>query len=272
MRASNWILCGCSLLFPRLCPAAPPVGLSEPFHSVITLRDSARVEGILFEHRGFSEGRSLLVLLPPSYESSPERRYPVLYAFGGRLLFDDAGTEGMEWTLDEILARRPEGVPEVLVVGIESGAQALQEHAPPGSMPEARGEELLHFLTDEVQPFVAGTYRIRRERGAAFLLGTGDTALFSLYAACFRADLFAGAIALECPDVDARSMEWMREATPSWRPWIWFEQAASDKARPSNANFLAALQRRADVQVVLTGSGSSRTSRLLAALRACPWR
>lgn len=267
MRIRIWLLVLCSLQLPSLSAALEA--------SIVTRADTGSVEGILYEHSRFSQGgeRRVFVLLPPSYEAAPQRLYPVLYALDGRRLFDvKEAARGDEWTLDEILVRRPEGVPEMLVVSIESGPDAVLDHAPPGSTPRAQGDKLLQFLTDQVQPFVAGTYRIRRERQSTLLLGTGDSALFALYAAWRRADLFAGAIALECPDVDARSMEWLHEASPVSRPWIWFEQLSSDKARPSSADFLAGLKQEADVQVLVTGSASSRTSRLLAALRGCPLR
>jgi hypothetical protein len=275
MRPLNAFLCGCLLLVPRLVGTASVAQGSSRFVNVVSERDTTHVDGVLDVHRGFADPsgveRALLVLLPPSYREGSTREYPVLYALDGRLLFEASRATGDEWTLDEILARHPAGVPEVLVVSLDSGREARRDHAPPGSIPEARGDELLRFLTDVAQPFVAGTYRIRPEREATFLLGTGDSALFALYAAWRRSDRFAGAIALECPDVDAHSMEWMHESVPAQRPWIWFEQVSTDKPRPSGADFLALLKQHADVQHLVTGSGSSRTSRLLAALRGCPW-
>jgi enterochelin esterase-like enzyme len=264
------------LLSPAMSWSAGASETESGFQHVVTQRDSGRVDGVLYVHSGFegSSGaeRRVFVLLPPSYAASTRREYPVLYALGGRILFDSSQSAGDEWTLDEILARRPAGVPELLVVSIDPGRESVLEQAPPGSRDAARGDDLLRFLTEQVQPFVAGSYRVRREREAAFLLGMGDGALFVLYAAWERPDRFAGAMALECPDVDGPSMEWIRGRVPEERPWIWFEQAASDKARPSNADFLAALRRSGDVQHLVTTSGSNRTARLLAALRACPWR
>jgi len=248
-------------------PAAPG--------DVSTKAYTGSVDGTLVVHEGFAAGkakaRRLFVLLPPTYAAQPERRYPVLYALDAQDLFDGAlASGGEEWTLDEILARRPEGLREMLVVGIAAGPDAVHEHAPPGSEAEARGDALLALLTDEVRPFIESTYRVLAERESRLLLGLGGSALFALYGAWQRADLFAGAIALDCPDVDAQSAAWSATPPRGGRPWLWFEQRASEKPRASSTGFVAALQAHADVQVVVTGPESNRTLRLLSALRA--WR
>ena len=242
---------------------------------VSTKAYTGSVDGTLVVHEGFAAGkakaRRLFVLLPPTYAAQPERRYPVLYALDAQDLFDGAlASGGEEWTLDEILARRPEGLREMLVVGMAAGPDAVHEHAPPGSEAEARGDALLALLTDEVRPFIESTYRVLAERESRLLLGLGGSALFALYGAWQRADLFAGAIALDCPDVDAQSAAWSATPPRGGRPWLWFEQRASEKPRASSTGFVAALQAHADVQVVVTGPESNRTLRLLSALRA--WR
>ena len=158
----------------------------------------------------------------------------------------------------------------MLVVGIASSTDAVLEHAPPGSTPQARGDILLALLTDEIRPFIESTYRVFDEREGKLVLGLGGSALFAMYAAWQRADLFAGAIALDCPDVDSQSAAWSATPPRGGRPWLWFEQRASEKPRASSTGFVAALQAHADVQVVVTGPESNRTLRLLSALRA--WR
>jgi len=138
---------------------------------------------------------------------------------------------------------------------------------PPGAMAEARGDSMLAFLVESVLPFVAAHYRVLPGRDHVLMLGVGNSALFAAYAAWRRADVFAGAIALGCPDVDAAAMAWTAPP-PSNRPWIWLEQRAAEAPRPSSTDLVAALARHADVQLVVSGPESSRTQRLLAALVA----
>ncbi len=254
--------------------AAAPAKPVEP-GGVRTEAYAGSVDGTLIVHEGFASGkakpRRVFVLLPPTYAEQPDRHYPALYSLDAQDLFDGAlASGGEEWTLDEILARRPAGVPEMLVVGIAASADAVHEHAPPGSEPHARGDSLLAVLTDEIRPFIESTYRVRAERESRLLLGLGGSALFALYAAWQRADLFAGAIAVDCPDVDSQSAAWSATPPRGGRPWLWFEQRASEKPRASSTSFVAALQAHADVQVVVTGPENNRTLRLLSALRA--WR
>ena len=159
----------------------------------------------------------------------------------------------------------------MFVVAVET-ARDVHALAPPGAEPQARGESLLAFLADTVQPFVESAYPLRTGRDSAMLLGLAAAPSFAAWAAWCRADRFGGAIVLDCPDLDAPSVAWTAAPPPGGRPWYWFEQRGMDKARPSSTDLVAALMRHADVQVVVAGAQSNRTLRLLAALRAWPQR
>ena len=52
---------------------------------------------------GLGRERTLRLYLPPSYESSPDKRYPVIYMHDGQNLFDDATSNAGEWGVDETL-------------------------------------------------------------------------------------------------------------------------------------------------------------------------
>jgi hypothetical protein len=84
--------------------------------------------------------------------------------------------------------------------------------------------------------------------------------------------VFVAALALDVPDVNAETSEWAASPPPGGRPWLWLEQRGAEKARPSTTALLAAFQRHADVQVVVSGAQASPTARLFAALRAAPSR
>ena len=250
--------------------AAPP----DSAAGGITTYRGEHVQGTLHVHEivpSESLGtRRVLVWLPASYAWDQDRRYPVLYGLDGQNLFDARTAAGEdEWMLDELLIRRPEGVAETIVVGIPSGAHVVQEYAPPGSHPGGRADALVRFVATELKPWIDATYRTRVERSHTMLMGVGTSALAAVYAAWTRADVFRGAIALEFPDVDTRSVVWST-APPVQRPWIWLEQKAAEKSRPSTTQLLADLQRHADVRVVIPGPGASRPTRIAAALRARP--
>jgi enterochelin esterase-like enzyme len=233
------------------------------------------VEGTVVEHAGFvsevlGDTLELHVYLPPSYGALSSRRYPVLYALDGQNLFDDAlAAGGEEWTLDEILELEPAGIPELLVVGVIAGANAVRDLTPPGSAPGARGDLYLDFLTEELMPFIDEGYRTR---GDAMIMGHARSAVLAIYASWRRPDLFEAALALDVPDVDATTTAWTETRPEGGRPWIWLEQSAAEKARPSTTELLANLQQHADVRFIVSGAQASRSARIVAALRAAPLR
>ena len=273
--ALRFVFCGAALLAALLfagparsaAPQVPTPPAPKPVRTT-TYSGDVELKVIVHEWRTAGVRRRVFVLLPPDYTESGTRRYPVLYALDGQDLFDAALAAGKEeWTLDEILARQPEGLQEMLVVAVETAGD-VHELSPPGAEAQAHGDSLLDFLVDTVRPFVESTYPVRTGRGNATLLGLGRSALFATWAAWVRADLFGGAIALDCPDLDATSVAWTAAPPRGGRPWFWYEQRATEKARPSSTDVIAALSRQAEVQVVVAGTQSNRTLRLLTALRA----
>ncbi len=166
----------------------------------------------------------------------------------------------------------PEGVPEMIVVGVSAGTHAVREFSPPGSTPEARGAEYVDFLTRELKPFIDTRYRTKPGPSSTCIVGQGQSAVLALYAAWTHGDTFAGAIALDFPDVDMQMLSWIQEAPASGRPWVWLEQTWSERARRSTTGITAALQRHSDTQVAVTSAEMHRSARVLAALRAMPVR
>src|SRR3954465_9247216 len=72
---------------------------------------------------GLGRERTLRLYLPPSYDASPDRRYPVIYMHDAQNLFDEATSSyGHEWGVDETLDAfaRTRGF-EAIVVGIDHG-------------------------------------------------------------------------------------------------------------------------------------------------------
>jgi enterochelin esterase-like enzyme len=257
------------LLAPGAASATTPKRGAAP---ALTLRG---VEGTIvdasLDSKSLGGKRKIDVLLPPAYESSVSQRYAVLYALDGQNLFSDSlAAGGEEWALDELLARRPAYVQPLLVVAIRSGPDAVNEYAPPGSTPGARGDACVDFLVNELKPAIDARFRTRPEREATYIMGQGGSAVLAVFAAWRRAEVFRGAIALEFPDVDAETTAWTAGPPANATPWIWFEQVSASRPRASTTALIADLRQAAQVQVLVSGPRTPRPERLLAALRALP--
>ena len=104
-----------------------------------------------------------LVFLPPSYDTSPERRYPVLY-----FLHDGYGTErtlARRGVISELAARMADGrLPEFLVVApFGRGTWFSDSHD--GKVRYER------FLVDRFRRDVESRYRVLAEKGARGVTG-----------------------------------------------------------------------------------------------------
>jgi len=139
--------------------------------------------------------RPVMVLLPPSYDSEPERSYPVLYAQDAQNLFDEKGSYiGQEWKLDETLARlwREKRLPEIIVVGVgHTGVNRVREYSPGPS-----GDRYVRFLATELKPFIDNRFRTKRDAVSTMLMGSSMGGLISLWGLVTRPDVFSGAAAL----------------------------------------------------------------------------
>lgn len=143
----------------------------------------------------------LIVGLPPSYGSEPERRYPVIYLLDGYWDFNLVNTLLGGLVYDRV-------APELIVVGLSYGGQSPSydrlrgdDYTPTRSHPShsaepfgGGGPRFLTFIEDSVLPAVEGRYRVdSRQR---ILSGHSLGGLFTLYALFERPDLFASFLAL----------------------------------------------------------------------------
>lgn len=179
------ILAGCLLLAAALAVAA-----ERPSTRTGEFRDFPR-----FPSTALGNARHITVLLPPSYDREPGRRYPVLYAQDGQNLFDERGSFiGKEWRLDEALARLwGDGrMPDILVVGVANAGVARMREYRPG--PE--GDQYIRFLATELKPFIDGRFRTLRGPENTMLMGSSMGAMISLWGTVTRPDVFGGAAAL----------------------------------------------------------------------------
>lgn len=172
-------------------------------------------DGRLVEHpamtSAYVQQRDVTVWLPPGYDAS-DARYPVLYMHDGQNLFDAARAGyGKEWGVDEHISRLSAGgqIRTPIVVGVSNTPLRLREYVPADmirALPQDiradlltlyGGEPLsdgyLRFLVEELKPFVDRTYRTRRGRDDATIMGSSMGGLISLYALMKHPEVFGAA-------------------------------------------------------------------------------
>jgi predicted alpha/beta superfamily hydrolase len=118
-----------------------------------------------FHSRYLEKDRTVLVYLPPDYDSATADRYPVLYLHDGQNVFDQATSFGDEWRVDEtaqelITAGRIE---PVIVVGIyNTGGHRVDEYTPTLSADGKWGghaDDYGRMLVEDLKPFIDATYK-----------------------------------------------------------------------------------------------------------------
>ncbi|MCK6580610.1 MAG: alpha/beta hydrolase [Anaerolineae bacterium] len=128
--------------------------------------------------------RDIHILLPPSYDSQPDRRYPVVYMQDGQNLFDErVSFGGHDWRVDETMqALAAEGI-EALIVGVEHGGERrVAEYNPYAHFWNGRGADYLRFLTETLKPMVDGAFRTLPDPAHTGIFGSSMGGLISLYA------------------------------------------------------------------------------------------
>jgi len=161
-----------------------------------------------FHSRILANKRDLIVYLPPGYDASPNRRYPVLYFHDGQNLFDGATSyiPGQEWRLDEtaqalIAAGKIE---RLIIVGIyNTGKDRIDEYTPVADARHKLGGKADLYgrlLVEEVKPFIDREYRTLTDAKHTGLGGSSLGGLVSLYLGLKYPKVF-GRLAVVSPSV-----------------------------------------------------------------------
>jgi predicted alpha/beta superfamily hydrolase len=176
---------------------------------------------------GLGRSRTLRIYLPPGYETSG-KRYPVLYMHDGQNLFDDATSFVGEWGVDETLdAMAQAGKLELIVVGIDHGAEKRVPELTPWPNPDqsavAEGAQYLDFVVEVVKPFVDARYRTLADRDHTGIMGSSLGGLISDYAMRTHPDVF-GRIGIFSPSYWYSERVWdyarSRPPRPGTRIWL----------------------------------------------------
>ncbi|MDZ7344281.1 MAG: alpha/beta hydrolase-fold protein, partial [candidate division KSB1 bacterium] len=135
--------------------------------------------------------REVIVWLPPSYEKSKTRRYPVLYMHDGQNVFDPRTSFlGQDWRVDEIADSliRANKMEEVIVVAIYNSPDRTLEYSD-----SELGRAYIDFLVNELKPMIDRTYRTKPEAKNTAVMGSSMGGLISFLCVWQRPDVFSQA-------------------------------------------------------------------------------
>ncbi len=173
---------------------------------------------IVFEGEVFSPSlgtnRIVRIYLPPEYDASPRKRYPVLYVHDGQNAFSTAGPHaafgwgnwGLDNTADHLIQSgkmRP-----IIIVGIDCSESRYREYRGPGAPPKSTSRtkkkeketddspfgRYSRFLITELKPKIDAEYRTIRGPATTATLGSSMGGICSLALGWEYPDVF-GAVA-----------------------------------------------------------------------------
>jgi predicted alpha/beta superfamily hydrolase len=141
-----------------------------------------------FASKAFATNRFIRIYLPPSYETDPKRRFPVVYLHDGQNVFSTVGPHvafgwgnwGLDKTVDRLSQTRQ--IEEVILVGIDCSRRRFQEYRGPAKDPAEESEYRTYakFLITELKPFIDREYRTLTEAGSTAVMGSSMGGICSL--------------------------------------------------------------------------------------------
>ena len=209
--------------------------------------------------------RDLLVYLPPSYATAPDRRYPVLYLQDGQNVFDPGTSYShQEWGADEAAEALARDGREAILVGIPNmGLDRLAEYGPFPSAEagwEARGEAYAAFVIETVKPLVDARFRTLPDRAHTGMVGSSAGGVIGLYIA-LRYPMEVGFVGALSPAFFLGGgfvMPWL-QANPAPGLRVWLDMGALEGGDMLNrSRFVANLlsDQGADVRYLVDPEGA----------------
>jgi len=193
--------------------------------------------------------RTVRIYLPPSYHSSPRRRYPVLYLHDGQNVFSSGGSDCCygwgNWEMDKTVARlvAEERMQEIMMVGVDNSRSRYKElrgrlypdagsgrkaarSAASNALDNARFDAYASFLIKELKPKVDREYRTLRTSPNTGLMGSSLGGIASLalaweYPKTFgRAASLSGSFHIEKQNFIENGLRACRRATKPVRIYL----------------------------------------------------
>jgi enterochelin esterase-like enzyme len=177
-----------------------------------------------FESKLLDNSRTIIVYLPPGYETQTDARYPVLYMQDGQNLFDSATAyAGIEWGVDESAQKliTEKRIEPVIIVGIYNTPDRTAEFTPfdktPGGV-AGKGALYERFIIEEVKPMIDRTYRTMPDAAHTAIGGASEGGLITLAAAHDHPEV-CGSVAVLDP--------WLRDSAhpllDTWKDKSWMK-------------------------------------------------
>ncbi|AFH49594.1 Putative hydrolase [Ignavibacterium album JCM 16511] len=123
------------------------------------------------------QDRDVIVWLPPDYDSSDSKRYPVLYMHDGQNVFNPAtSTLGFDWRIDEIADSLISigDVSSFIVVAIYNTGRRFFEYSNTDE-----GEKYMRFIVNELKPYIDKNFNTLSDRENTFVGGSSMGGLIS---------------------------------------------------------------------------------------------
>lgn len=229
--------------------------MSRPTWQPYAAQQHSTVTGTLRQLAGVQDAnlppRTVLVWLPPSYATSPQR-YPVIYFHDGQNVFDDATSFSGEWHADEVLTELAAEGLEAIAVGVPNGGddRRFYEYSPlPSADPElplgGGGRDYVTYLADTVKPLVDAEFRTLPDAAQTTVIGSSMGGVISLQAVQQRPDVFghAGLMSPAFWTNDGYSLEQTALLpAPSGRIWVDVGGKESDDPERAHAYWQDAAQ------------------------------
>lgn len=174
--------------------------------------------------------RDVLVWLPPGYQESPQRRYPVLYMHDGNNIFDRATSfGGAEWQVDERATTLiQQGVIEpVIIVGIYNTPARMEEYTwypmdLDGEMHGGQGANYARFMVEELKPLIDRKFRTLPDREHTAVMGSSLGGLISFYLGKNYPQVFSK-IGMMSPSIwwkDRQAIADEKRLSPDLKIWV----------------------------------------------------
>lgn len=148
--------------------------------------------------------RFIRVYLPPGYNDSPTKRFPVLYVHDGQNAFTSAGPHAafgwgnwqLDKTADHLIAENK--IRPLIIVAIDCSPSRYREYRGPiaPGLDNRAYERYARFLIEELKPRIDRDYRTLASSEYTALLGSSMGGICSLSLAWENADTFGMAASL----------------------------------------------------------------------------
>jgi predicted alpha/beta superfamily hydrolase len=147
--------------------------------------------------RNLESKKTVRIYLPPYYDGSPRKRYPVLYVHDGQNVFSSAGPGACygwgSWDLDGTVNRLVEAkkMREIIMVSIDNGRYRYQEYRGPAAYSVAtRFSQYSQFIARELKPRIDAEFRTMPKPAYTGLLGSSLGGICSIAMAWEHSDVF----------------------------------------------------------------------------------